>query len=64
MFYYKKVAMSKNSAYTNELNTLNANITVIISKLKNQNKRADIGSIHKELIKTNSMQDFTIKKIS
>ena len=56
--------MSKNSAYTNELNTLNAKITVIISKLKNQNKRADIGSIHKELIKTNSMQDFIIKKIS
>ena len=34
-----------NEWYTNELNTLNANIITIINKLKNQNKRVDIDSI-------------------
>ena len=38
--------MVNNSVYTNELNALNANIITIINKLKNQNKRADIDSIH------------------
>lgn len=52
--YYKKVA--NNSAHTNELNTLNANI-IAINKLKNKNKRADIGILHKQLVKTNSAQD-------
>ena len=52
--YYKKVA--NNSAYTNELNTLNANI-IAINKLKNKSKRADIGILHKQLVKTNSAQD-------
>ena len=37
------------------LNTLNANIITIINKLKNQKKRADIDSIHKQLVKTISM---------
>ena len=45
--------------YTNELNTLNANIITIINKLKNQNKRADIDSIHKQLVKITNMQDLT-----
>ena len=59
--------MVKNRVYTNELNTLNANIITIINKLKNQNRRADIVSIHKQLVKTTSMQDLTeedlLKKI-
>ena len=48
-----------NEWYTNELNTLNANIITIINKLKNQNKRADIDSIHKQLVKITNMQDLT-----
>ena len=48
-----------NNSVTNELNTLNANIITIINKLKNQNKRSDIDSIHKQLVKTTSMQDLT-----
>ena len=55
--------MVNNSVYTNELNTLNANIITIINKLKNQNKPADIDSIHKQLVKTTSMQELT-KEIS
>ena len=55
--------MADNSVYANELNTSNANIIAIINKLKNQNKRADIDSIHKQLVKTISMQDL-IKKTS
>ena len=59
--------MVNNRVYTNELNTLNANIITIINKLKNQNRRADIVSIHKQLVKTTSMQDLTeedlLKKI-
>ena len=51
--------MVNKSVYTNELNTLNANIITIINKLKNQNKQADIDSIHKQLIETTSMQDLT-----
>ena len=51
--------MVNNSVYTNELNTLNANIITIINKLKKQNKRADIDSILKQLVKTTSMQDLT-----
>ena len=51
--------MVNNSVYTNELNTLNANIITIINKLKNQNKRADNESIHKQLVKSTSMQDLT-----
>ena len=47
--------MVNNSVYTNELNTLNANIITIIYKLKNQNKRADIDSMHKQLVKTTNM---------
>ena len=43
------------SGYTNEFNTLNASITAIINKLKNQNKREDTDSKHKQLIKTNIM---------
>ena len=43
----------------NEFNTLNANIITIINKLKNQNKRADIDNTHKQLIRTNTMQDLT-----
>ena len=56
-FYFRKVAMVNNSVYTNELNTLNAKIIAIINELKYQNKRADIDSTHKQLVKTNSMQD-------
>ena len=44
--------MVNNSVYTNELDTLNANIITIINKLKNQNKRADIDNIHEQLVKT------------
>ena len=55
--------MANNSVYTTELNTLKANIITIISKLKNQNKRADIGSIHKQLVKTTRMQDLTRKDL-
>ena len=51
--------MVNNRVYTNELNMLNANIITIINKLKNQNKRADIDSIHKQLAKTISKQDLT-----
>ena len=51
--------MADDSVYANELNTSNANIIAIINKLKNQNKRADIDSIHKQLVKTTSMQDLT-----
>ena len=51
--------MVNNSVYTNELSTLNANIITIIYKLKNQNKRADIDSILKQLVKTTSMQVLT-----
>ena len=51
--------MVNNRVYTNELNMLNANIITIINKLKNQNKRADIDSIHKQLVKTTSKQDLT-----
>ena len=51
--------MVNNSVYTNALNTLNANIITINNKLKNQNKRADIDSIHKQFVKTTSMQDLT-----
>ena len=58
-FSYNNVAMVNNSVYTNDLNILNANIIAIINKLKNQNKRADIGSIQKQLVKTTSMQDLT-----
>ena len=57
--FYKKVAMVNNSAYTNEINKLNANIIAIINKSKNQKKRADIDSLHKQFVKSNSMQDFT-----
>ena len=53
--------MVNKSVYGNELNTLNAKIIAIINKLKNQNKRADIDSKHKQLIKTNSMQDITVE---
>ena len=55
--------MANSSVYTTELNTLKANITTIISKLKNQNKRADIDSIHKQLVKTASMQDLAKKDL-
>ena len=58
-FSYNNVAMVNNSVYTNELNILNANIITTINKLKNQNKRADIDSIQKQLVKTTSMQDLT-----
>ena len=51
--------MINSSVYTNELNTLNANIFTIINKLKNQNKLADIDSIHKQLVKTTSTQELT-----
>ena len=51
--------MVNNSVYMNELSTLNANIITIINKLKNQNKRGVIDSIHKQLVKTTSMQDLT-----
>ena len=51
-----------NEWYANELNTLNASIITIIHKLKNQNKRADIDSIYKQLVKT-SMQDHTKKDL-
>ena len=51
--------MVNTNAYRNERNTSNANIFAIINKLKNQNKWADIDSIHKQLTKTNSMQDLT-----
>ena len=57
--HYNNVAMINNSVYTNELNILNANIITTINKLKNQNKRADIDSIQKQLVKTTSMQDLT-----
>ena len=50
--------MVNNSVYTNEPNTLNANIT-IINKLKNQNRRADIYITRKQLVKATSMQDLT-----
>ena len=49
--------MVNNSLYMNELNTLNTNIIAIINKLKNQNMRVDIDSIHKQLVKTDIMQD-------
>ena len=52
--------MVNNSAYTNELNILNANIIAIINKLKNQNKHVNI---YWQLIKTNSMQDLTKKDL-
>ena len=55
--------MVNNSVHTDELNTLNANIIAIINKLKNQNKRADIYSIHKQLVKMTSMQDLTKKDL-
>ena len=58
-FSYNNVAMVYNSVYTNDLNILNANIITTINKLKNQNKRADIDSIQKQLVKTTSMQDLT-----
>ena len=51
--------MVNNSVYTNDLNVLNANIIAIINKLKNQNKRVDVDSMHKQLVKTTSMQDLT-----
>ena len=57
--HYNNVAMVDNSLYTNDLNILNANIITTINKLKNQNKRADIDSIQKQLVKTTSMQDLT-----
>ena len=38
---------------------LNYNITAIINELQDQNKRGDIVSINKQLIKTDSMQDLT-----
>ena len=38
---------------------LNANIIAIINKLKNQKKQADIDIIHKQLVKTNSIQYLT-----
>ena len=38
---------------------LNYNITAIINELRDQNKRGDIVSINKQLIKTESMQDLT-----
>ena len=52
--------MVNNSAYTNEINILNANIIAIINKLKNQNKHVNI---YWQLIKTNSMQDLTKKDL-
>ena len=55
--------MVNDSVHTDELNTLNANIIAIINKLKNQNKRADIYSIHKQLVKMTSMQDLTKKDL-
>ena len=58
-FSYNNVAMVNNSVYANDLNILNANIITTINKLKNQNKRADIDSIQKQLVKTTSMQDLT-----
>ena len=51
--------MVNNRVYTNKHNILNGNIIAIINKLKNQNERADIDSIHKQLVKTNTMQDLT-----
>ena len=51
--------MFNNSVNTNEFNTLNANIITIINKPKSHNKRADIDSIHKQLVKTTSMQELT-----
>ena len=51
--------MVNDSVYTNELNILNANIIAIINKLKNQNKRVAVDSIHKQLLKTTRMQDLT-----
>ena len=50
--------MANNSASTNEVNTLNTNINTTVDKLKDQSKQADIDSIHKQLVKTNSKQDF------
>ena len=59
--------MVNNSTSTNEFNTLNANIMAIINKLKNQSEQANIESIHKQLVRTNSMQDLTkedlVKKV-
>ena len=59
LLYYRKTAMVNNRVYTNKHNILNGNIIAIINKLKNQNKRADIDSIHKQLVKTTSKQDLT-----
>ena len=42
---------------------LNYNITAIINELRDQNKRGDIVSINKQLIKTESMQDLTKEDI-
>ena len=50
--------MANNSASTNEVNTSNTNINTTVDKLKDQSKQADIDSIHKQLVKTNSKQDF------
>ena len=59
--------MVSNSTSTNALNTLNASIMAIINKLKNQSEQANIDSIHKQLVRTNSMQDLTkedlVKKV-
>ena len=44
--------MVNKSVYTNELNT---NIITVTNKLKNQDKRADIDSIHKQLVKITTM---------
>ena len=46
------------SARTDEIITLNENI-IIINNLKKNKKRTNIGSIHKQLIKSNNIQDLT-----
>ena len=53
--------MAKNSPYTKEISTLNASTVAIINKLKNHDKRADIATARKQLIKSNSMQELAKK---
>ena len=51
--------MARNSSYTNEISTLNANIVAIINRLKSHDKRVYIASTLKQLTKRNNMQDLT-----
>ena len=53
------MSLAATTMTSGQLSALDSNIFVIIAKLRQQSKRADIGSIHTRIIKTVDFEDIT-----